>query len=95
MTVASENPEAPAEPKLSRAELQQAAARARADLAAALDEIEDKLNVPKQIRRATERGTERVRTLAANSPVALAAITVGAAAVVGLGVWALVRKISR
>lgn len=84
--------EAPAPVKRTRAELSDDAARARAELAATLDAIEDKLNVPKQIGLAADRTTERVRDLAATNPVALAAIALGAAAVVGLGVWALVRK---
>ncbi|SDR76637.1 DUF3618 domain-containing protein [Microterricola viridarii] len=91
--VPAEKP-APA-PKRSRAELQQDTLRARADLAATLDAIEDKLNVPKQIGLAAERGTERVRRLAAENPIALGAIALGVAAVVGLGVWGIVRAVRR
>ncbi|PPL19683.1 hypothetical protein GY24_04705 [Microterricola pindariensis] len=75
--------------------MQQDTLRARADLAATLDAIEDKLNVPKQIGLAAERGTERVRRLAAENPIALGAIALGAAAVVGLGVWGIVRAVTR
>lgn len=92
---AADNVKAAAPPKRSRAELQQDTIRARAELAAALDAIEDKLNVPKRISGAAERGTAAVRTLAAENPVALGAIAVAAGAAVGLGVWAIVRAVSR
>lgn len=92
---AADTADTPAPRKLSRAELQQETVRARIELAATLDAIEDKLNVPKRIGDAAERGSARVRTLAAENPVALGAIALGAAAVVGVGVWALVRAFTR
>lgn len=85
----------PPKPKKSRAELKADAANARAQLAATLDAIEDKLNVPKQIGLAAERTGDRVRTLAADNPLALAGIALGVAAAVGLGVWAIVRAVSK
>lgn len=85
----------PAPPKKSRAELQADAARARAQLAATLDAIEDKLNVPKQMGLAAERTGQQVRTLAAEKPLALAGIALAAAAAVGLGVWAIVRAVTK
>lgn len=81
--------------KKSRAELQTDAANARAELAATLDAIEDKLNVPKQIGLAADRTGARVRQLANENPVALGAIALGVAAAVGLGVWAIVRAVSK
>ena len=58
-------------------------AAARAELEEALDAIEDKLNVPKQIARVSK------------SPIAIGAMALTAAAVIGVGVWALVRTINR
>ncbi len=69
--------------KRSRDELFEEAALVRRELAATLDAIEDKLNVPKQIARVSK------------SPIAIGAMALTAAAVVGVGVWALVRTINR
>ena len=62
--------------------------RARAELAATLDAIEYKLNVPK-------RTAERVQRLRAENPVALAGIAAGAVAAVAGAVWGVVRLIRR
>lgn len=67
--------------------------QARADLAAALNAIEEKLNVPKQIDRAAERAKRRVVEVSRTKPVALGVGVAGAAALVGLGVFSLVRSI--
>lgn len=85
----------PPAPKKSRVELKADAARARAELAATLDAIEDKLNVPKQIGLAAERTGQRVRTLASDNPLALAGVALGVATAVGLGVWAIVRAVTK
>lgn len=53
---------------------------ARAELVAALDAIQDKLNVPKRIRIATEE-----------NPLGLAAVGVGVAAAIAGAVWLIVR----
>jgi hypothetical protein len=55
-------------------------AAARAELAATLDAIQDKLNVPK-----------RIRAAAHENPLGLAAVGVGAAAALAGAVWLLVR----
>ena len=62
--------------------------RARAELAATMDAIEYKLNVPK-------RTAERVQRLRAENPVALAGIAVGAVAAVAGAVWGIVRLVRR
>ena len=62
--------------------------RARAELAATVDAIEYKLNVPK-------RTAERIQWMRAENPVALAAIAVGAAAALAGAVWGIVRLASR
>ena len=85
--------QAAAAPRRSRAELQADAVRARAELAATLDAIEDKLNVPKQIGLAADRTQARVRRMAAENPIALGAVALAAATAVGLGVWAIIRAL--
>ncbi|SEB50177.1 hypothetical protein SAMN04489806_0881 [Paramicrobacterium humi] len=61
-------------------------AEARAQLTAALDAIEDKLNLPKQAKA-------RLEKLRIDNPTALIAGAAGAAAALGLGVWAIVRAV--
>ncbi|MFF3601777.1 DUF3618 domain-containing protein [Kitasatospora indigofera] len=87
--------QAAAAPRRSRAELQADAVRARAELAATLDAIEDKLNVPKQIGLAVDRTASRVRHMAAENPLALGAVALAAATAVGLGVWAIIRAVQK
>lgn len=58
--------------------------RARAELAAALSELEEKLNIPKRVRR-------RVAELRENSPLAVAGIVIGGAIAVGGLVWLAAR----
>jgi hypothetical protein len=62
--------------------------RARAELAAAVEAIEYKLNVPK-------RTSERVRRLREDNPLALGAIAAAAAAVVAGAVWLTVHLARR
>ena len=62
--------------------------RARAELAAALDAIEYKLNVPK-------RTVERIQRLSEENPVAVAAAAVGIALAVGGIVVGIVRLVRR
>lgn len=57
--------------------------RARAELAATVDAITYKLNVP-------QRTAERVRRLREDNPLALVGIAVGAVVVVGGVVWGIV-----
>ncbi|MGO3885800.1 MAG: DUF3618 domain-containing protein [Mycetocola sp.] len=67
--------------------------QARRELADALNAIEDKLNVPRRLGRATDRARRKLAALADEKPVAAGAGLVGAAALVGLGVWAAVRAV--
>jgi uncharacterized protein DUF3618 len=62
--------------------------RARAELAATVEAIEYKLNVPKRV-------GERVDHLRKENPAALAGILVGAAVTVAGAVWGIVRLIRR
>ena len=69
--------------------------KARADLTATLDAIEDKLNVPKRTRLAVERAGRRVQELRDENPIVLAAVSVGAAALIGGAVWLVVRAVRK
>jgi hypothetical protein len=62
--------------------------RARAELAATVEAIEYKLNVPKRV-------GERVDRLRKENPAALAGILVGSAVAVAGAVWGIVRLIRR
>lgn len=62
--------------------------RARAQLAATIDAIEYKLNVPK-------RTAERLQRLQKENPAALVGLSVGVAAAVGGIVWGVVRLVRR
>ena len=62
--------------------------RARAELAATVEAIEYKLNVPKRV-------SERVDRLRKENPAVLAGILVGAAVTVAGAVWGIVRLIRR
>jgi hypothetical protein len=65
----------------------------REKLAATLDAIEDKLNVPRQAQRLVDRGREAFDTTMKENPVAVyaaaGAVALGAA---GLVVWRIVRR---
>jgi hypothetical protein len=78
----------------SLAELRADAARARAELAATLNALDHKLNLPKQIRIARRRITVGLHKLGEDNPVALAGVAVAAAVVAGTTVWLAVRKIT-
>lgn len=62
--------------------------RARAELAATIDAIEYKLNVPK-------RTAERIQRLQKENPAALVGLSVGVAVAVGGIVWGVVRLVRR
>lgn len=68
---------------------------ARAELAAALNAIEDKLNVPKRVSAATENAAESMRRTARRKPVPFALGATATAAAVGGIVFAIVRKLVR
>ena len=66
-------------------ELNTDAARARAELAAALNELEAKLNVPKRVR-------QRIARIRAENPMVAVGIVAGAAISAGALVWLAVRR---
>jgi len=69
--------------------------RTRAELAATLDAVEEKVNVPKRLDKAAARLQARLRTMRRENPAALAAIGAGAVALAGLIAYAGYRSITR
>ena len=78
---------------LTRLEARANSERARASFAGTLNALEDKLNVPKQMAIKTERAKARLSRFADEQPGAAIAAAVGVAAVVGVGVWLIVRAV--
>lgn len=76
---------------LTRLEARVNSERARAQFAGTLNALEDKLNVPKQVRIRTERAKVRLRRFADEQPGAAVAVAVGVVALVGVTVWLVVR----
>ena len=70
-------------------------ATARAELAATIDAIQDRLDLPKQARLAVKRAKRRVKELSDEKPEVLVAAAVGAAAVIGGAVWLVVRAVRK
>jgi len=68
---------------------------ARAELKAALAAIEEKANVPRRLANATERRVAAARLFARRNPPQATAAVLGAAALVGLAVWGIVRAYTR
>jgi len=69
--------------------------QARAELKAALFAIEEKVNVPKRLSRATDRTIAKARRFARQQPVVTAVAVIGGAAAVGVAVWGAVRAYIR
>ncbi|MET2010958.1 hypothetical protein ABXJ56_05360 [Microbacterium chocolatum] len=69
--------------------------QARAELKAALAAIEVKANVPRRVGDAVEDKVAKAREFRRREPGLAAAAVVGAAAVIGTAVWALVRAYAR
>lgn len=79
------------ERNLTRLEARVNSERARAQFAGTLNALEDKLNVPKQVRRKTADLKVKARRFADENPVGAVAVAVGVVAVVGVTVWLVVR----
>lgn len=69
--------------------------RARAELKAALNAIEEKTNVPKRVTRATDRAVTTARSFVRRKPVEGVVAVVGVAVAVGVVVWGVVRLYTR
>lgn len=81
------------ERNLTRLQAKQNSTRARAEFAATLNALEDKLNVPKQVRKSTARLRARAQRFADEQPGPALAAAVGVVAVVGVTVWLVVRAV--
>jgi hypothetical protein len=77
--------------QLSKDELAAHVASTRARLASTLDALEDKANVPKQLKKGATAQAVRLRKLRRDKPLVFAAVVVGGA-VVAAGILALVVK---
>jgi hypothetical protein len=78
---------------LTRLEARANSERARREFAGTLNALEDKLNVPKQVRIKTRRAKVEFRRFAKEQPGAAIAAGVTVAAVVGVTVWLIVRAV--
>lgn len=78
---------------LTRLQARQNSELARAEFASTLNALEDKLNVPKQLSRATARLKERVQRFTDEQPGVALGVAIGVAAAVGATVWLVVRAI--
>ncbi|MDR5701629.1 DUF3618 domain-containing protein [Agromyces aerolatus] len=83
------------ERNLSRVQARVNVEHARADFAATLNALEDKLNVPKQVSRASARTKVKLRRFAKEQPAAAVAAAAGVAVAVGGVVWLIVRNVTR
>ena len=76
-------------------ELREHLARTRAELAATLDAVEEKVNIPKRLDKAALRTKAKLRRMRQENPAALAAITAGVLALAGVIVYAGYRSLTR
>ncbi|MEN9751148.1 MAG: hypothetical protein RLZZ600_195 [Actinomycetota bacterium] len=76
---------------LSRKELEAHLEATRAKLASNLDALEDKMDVPKQLDKATRRLRRKVQTMKQDAPLALAGIVAGAVVAVGITAYLMVK----
>ena len=70
-------------------------AQTREQLASTLDALEDKVNVPKQLGKASRKFGRRVQTLRRENPVLLAGIAAGVVAAIGLTAYVVVKITSK
>lgn len=70
-------------------------AQTRAHLASTLDALEDKVNVPKQLGKASRRFGRRVQTLRRENPLLLAGIAAGVIAAIGVTASVVVKFTSK
>lgn len=69
--------------------------RARSDFASTLNALEDKLNVPKQVSRASARTKVKLRRFAKEQPAAAVAAAASVALAVGGAVFLAVRAVAK
>lgn len=71
------------------------AAQARAELYDTLGQLTHQLNYARRIDEAVDGAKRRIVETKRTNPLAFAATVAGVAAVVGLGVWGVVRAVSK
>ncbi|MGR0218967.1 DUF3618 domain-containing protein [Agromyces sp. ZXT2-6] len=76
---------------LTRLQAHDNARAARDELAMTLSELEERLNVPKRVARATTRAKRRMQRFADEQPGTAIAVAASVAVAVGVGVWLVVR----
>ena len=76
---------------LSKKELEAYLENTRAKLSSNLDALEDKMNVPKQLDKASRRLRRKVQTMREDNPLALAGIVAGAVIAVGITAYLMVK----
>lgn len=74
----------------SKQQIERDIERLRGEIASTLDAIEEKLNVPRQVRLGAEQTRVRMKRFAEEDPVLLGVIGAAAVALVGGVVWAAV-----
>jgi hypothetical protein len=80
---------------MKAAELKAHLAQTRGQLASTLDALEDKVNLPKQLGKASRKFGRRVQTLRQENPVLLAGIAVGVVAAIGVTAYLMVKITSK
>ncbi len=95
MSENEKKPSRPAGERRSTEELHADIAKTRADLTSTLNAIEDRFNVPKRMRRASQRVAERMRGMRDENPAALAAGVVAVSLAAGGLIWLGVRGLAR
>lgn len=80
---------------MKAAELKAHLAQTRGQLASTLDALEDKVNLPKQLGKASRKFGRRVQTLRQENPVLLAGIAVGVVAAIGVTAYLVVKITSK
>ncbi|GAA1801074.1 DUF3618 domain-containing protein [Agromyces neolithicus] len=83
------------ERNLTRVQARVASQQARAEFAATLNSLEDKLNVPKQVGIRVDRAKTAAREFYDEQPGPAIAAAVGIVAAVGVAVWLVVRATVR
>ncbi|MCS4277998.1 MULTISPECIES: DUF3618 domain-containing protein [Mycetocola] len=68
---------------------------ARAELVATLNALEDKLNVPKRVGGAVNRGKKKLKEFSTENPGGALGVAAAATVTVGLAAWGIVRALSR
>jgi hypothetical protein len=76
---------------LTRLEAHDNARAARDELAATLGMLEERLNVPRRLARATARTKLRIQRFSEEQPGTAMTVVAGVAVAVGVGVWLVVR----